>query len=154
MADRVRQTWTVTIDRPQEEVFDYLADVARHSEWSPKPYRVEDVSGGTVGPGTTFVSYGWIPGDKEHRNECEVTAFNRPDSFVIRSSEKGGEFINTFRLASESGRTVVEREIDMPKPGGAIGMAFPVIMAAVIKPGVQKGMNMLKANAESSAAGG
>jgi len=152
MADRVRQTWTVTIDRPQEQVFDYLADVRRHGEWSPKPYRVDEVSSDTVGVGTTFVSYGWIPGDREHRNDGEVTALNRPDSLVIRSTEKGGEFINTFRLANESGKTTVEREIDMPKPGGFVGLVFPVIMAAVVKPGVQKGMNMLKTKAEQSPA--
>src|SRR4051794_4718483 len=109
MADRIRQTWTVSVDRPQEQVFDYLADVKRHGDWSPKPYRVEDVTGDPVGVGTKFVSYGWIPGDKEHRNDCEVTAFNRPDSLVIRANEKGGEFINTFRLASEGDRTVVEK---------------------------------------------
>jgi len=40
----------------------------------------------------------------------------------------------------------------MPKPGGFVGLVFPVIMAAVVKPGVQKGMNMLKTKAEQSPA--
>jgi len=150
MADRVRQTWTVAVDRPQEEVFDYLADVKRHGEWSPKPYRVEDVPDGPVGIGTKFVSYGWIPGDKEHRNDAEVTAFNRPDSLVIRATEKESEFINTFRLASEGSRTIVEKEMDMPKPGGALGMVFPVLLKRFIRPQVQKGMDMLKANVEKN----
>ena len=148
MASRLTPTWTVTIDRPQQQVFDYLADVNHHGDWSPKPYRVEGAPSGAVTPGATFTSYGWIPGDKEHRNDCEVTTVDAPNALVIRSKEKGQEFVNTFRLSTKDGKTVVEREIDMPKPPGVAGVAFPLLLATFIRPAVQKGMNMLKANVE------
>src|SRR5436305_12871433 len=127
MADRVTPTWTVTIDGPQQQVFDYLADVSKHGEWSPKPFRVEGVAGGPVAAGTSYVSYGWIPGDKEHRNDCVVTTVDAPNSLVIRSKEKDAEFVNTFRLTTKDGKTVVEREVDMPKPPGMLGVVFPVL---------------------------
>ena len=150
MPDRFTPTWTISIDRPQQQVFDYITDVARHGEWSPKPYRVEGAPSAPVTSGTTFVSYGWIPGDKEHRNDCQVTAVDAPNSLVIRSKEKDAEFVNTFRLSTNNGATVVEREIDMPKPPGVVGVLFPVLLATVIRPGVQKGMKMLKTNLEQA----
>ena len=148
MAGRIKETFTVQVDRPQQQVFDYIADISRHAEWSPKPYRVEDVKEVPGRVGTTFTSFGWIPGDKEHRNDCEVTASNPPDTFVITSRERGEEFINTFQLTPQNGGTKVVREMDMPKPGGALGLVFPVIIKVVARPGVQKGMNMLKDNLE------
>ena len=148
MADRIRQTWSVEVNRPQPEVFDYLADVSRHSEWSPKPFRVDNLTPGPVTVGTTYTSYGWIPGDKEHRNDCEVITFDAPKRLVIRSREKDQDFINTFTLTAQNGSTKVEREMDMPKPGGLVGVMMPVIMATVVRPGVQKGMNMFKENLE------
>ena len=37
---------SVVVNRRPEEVFAYLADVSRHGEWSPKPYRVEALTEG------------------------------------------------------------------------------------------------------------
>ena len=62
MSERSVNRFTITIDRTPEDVFDYLADVSRHAEWSPKPYRVEGTSG-PVKVGDTFASIGTIPGD-------------------------------------------------------------------------------------------
>jgi hypothetical protein len=87
---------TVVVQRPQQEVFDYLTQVSRHGEWSPKPWRVEGDPGALI-QGSKFTSYGWVPGDKEHRNEVEVT---------------------------ESG-TSVERTFEFPDPTGPIRMIFP-----------------------------
>lgn len=36
----------------------------------------------------------------------------------------------------------------MPKPGGAKGAFFPLVMSGFIKPATNKGMKMLKANLE------
>ncbi len=34
---------TVVVQRPQQDVFDYLTDISRHEEWSPKPWRLESI---------------------------------------------------------------------------------------------------------------
>ena len=79
MARHETVTASVHVERPPTEVFDYLADVARHVEWSPKAYRVEGVAvGHQVTEGKRFTSYGWLPGDKDHRNDVEVTAVQAP----------------------------------------------------------------------------
>ena len=144
-------TWTIVVQRPQQEVFDYLANVSKHGEWSPKPWRAEGANG-PLTVGTKFTSYGQIPGSKDHRNDVEVTEVAPPSRLVWVATEKGQNFVTTFVLAPEGSGTRVERTLDMPKPGGFGGVIFPMIMAAVVKPGVQKGMNQLKQRLESGTA--
>jgi uncharacterized protein YndB with AHSA1/START domain len=149
MGTRLQIRNEVTIAKPAEEVFAYLADVTRHGEWSPKAYRAEDVSG-PVAQGTTFTSYGWVPGDKEHRNDVEVTAYDPPRAIAFTSREKDEQFISTFTLTPEAAGTKVTRVMDMPRPGGAFGMVFPLVANGFIKPAVGKGMGMLKKRLESA----
>ena len=37
----------------------------------------------------------------------------------------------------------------MPKPGGVLGLVFPVILTALVKPDVAKGLGKLKTNLEN-----
>ena len=147
MADRVLIETAVDIARPPETVFAYLADVAKHGEWSPKPYRVEGLSG-PVAQGTTFTSYGWVPGDGDHRNEVEVTTYDPSRVLVLTSSEKDEKFVNTFTLTPSGDGTRVDRVVDMPRPGGFVGVLFPVLVPLVVRPAVAKGMTLLKKRVE------
>src|SRR3954462_15573419 len=114
MTDRLNLRWTVDIERPAAEVFDYLADISRHGEWSPKPFRVEGLAPGPVSPRTTFVSYGPIPGDKEHRNDVDVTAVSPPVRLSFNSREQNGDvFINTLTVNPVETGCRVEREWDL-----------------------------------------
>lgn len=149
MAERSVADFTITIDRAPDVVFDYLADVSKHSEWSPKPYRVEG-SSGPVKAGDTFTSIGTIPGDKNHRNEVTVTECSRPGRLVLDSMEKGEHFLNTFELAAEGSGTRLTRTMDAPQPRFPLSVVFPLIMAAFIRPDVQKGLRNLKAALERS----
>jgi uncharacterized protein YndB with AHSA1/START domain len=147
MADRMNSSMSVTVNRPPAEVFAYLSDVSKHAEWSPKPYRVE----GTAGPvtaGDTFTSIGTIPGDKNHRNDVTVTECAAPTRLVLDSAEKDEHFVNTFELQPQGDGTLLTRSMDGPKPGFPLSVVFPLIMAAFIKPDVQKGLNNLKAQLE------
>ncbi len=150
MAGRTTMTWTTSIDRPPQVVFAYLADVTKHGEWSPKPFRVEGVSG-AVTTGDTFTSIGTMPYEKDHRNEVTITACSPPTRLQLDAEEKGEHFINTFELRGEGRATVLTRTMDVPKPSGLVGTAFPIIKAVFIKPDVQKGLNMLKAILEQRA---
>jgi len=42
--------------------------------------------------------------------------------------------------------------MDMPRPGGAVGVIFPVIAKLLVKPDVTKGLGKLKAAVEASPA--
>jgi uncharacterized protein YndB with AHSA1/START domain len=148
MAGRKAITCSVTIAQPPEQVFAYVTDVSKHAEWSPKPFRVEDLSG-PVTKGTTFTSYGTIPGDKNHRNDVEVTEYEPPSRFALRSAEKDEHFFNTFEISAEGAGSKLLRTMDMPVPGGFLGVVFPMFVP-LIRRDVQKGLNKLKANLEQS----
>jgi len=147
MGKRTVATFTTTIDRPPATVFDYLSDVSKHAEWSPKPFRVEGTSG-PVKAGDTFATVGTIPGDKNHRNDVTVTECSSPSRLVLDSKEKDEHFINTFELEADGDGTKVSRTVDAPTPPFPLSVVFPLIMAAFIRPDVNKGLRNLKATLE------
>lgn len=149
MSGNFRATWTVTIDRPVEEVYDYVANPNNHANWSPKPYKVVDVVGEPGEKGTTFTSIGWVPGESEHRNQVEVTAADRPGLLEFTSDDAGHKYVSRFSFSGNGGSTTVTRTADWPKPGGVAGLVFPLISAALIKPDVNKGLRKLKAALET-----
>ncbi len=152
MARHETVTSSVHVERPPAEVFDYLADVTRHGEWSPKPYRVEGVAAGQpVAPGKRFTSYGWLPGDKDHRNDVEVTAVQAPSRLALSSTDKGQLTLNTFTIAADGTGSRVERVMEVQRPGGVVGLVFPLIAALLIRPDIAKGLARLKSNLEGRA---
>lgn len=151
MKDRASATWTVHVDRSPQEVFDYLGDVRRVAEWSPKAYRVEGLAEGPVHQGTTFTSYGWLPKDDDHRNDVEITECVAPSRLKLVSRDDGGHTVNTYVLTPDGQGTRVDRTMDLPRPAGFQGAIFPMVVSAFIKPGVGKGMKMFKSNLEGAA---
>lgn len=143
MAERIEMTFSTTINRPPDVVFDYLRDVSKHSEWSPKPFRVEG-SPGLVNAGDTFSSVGTIPGDKNHRNDVTVTECAAPRRLVLDAMEKDEHFINTFELEPDGAGTRLTRVVDAPRPTFPLSMLFPLIKAVIIQPDVNKGLRNLK----------
>ena len=149
MAKRSVTAFTTTIDRPPDVVFDYIADVSKHGEWSPKPLRIEG-SSGPVSAGDAFTSIGTMPYDKNHRNDVTVTECSRPQRLVLDAQEKGEHFLNIFELRAEGTGTRVTRTVDAPLPPFPMSMLFPLIMAAFIRPDVNKGLAKLKSNLEKT----
>lgn len=147
MTQRSVATFTTTINRTPEDVFAYLADIGKHAEWSPKPFRVEGASG-PVKVGDTFTTVGTIPGDKNHRNDVTVTECSAPHRLVLDSQEKDEHFINTFELEADGDGTKLTRIMDAPKPPFPLSVVFPLILTAFIRPDVNKGLANLKANLE------
>jgi uncharacterized protein YndB with AHSA1/START domain len=151
MSKRVVMDWTITVDRPADEVFAYLADIERHHEWASGEFRVEDLSEGPLAVGSTWTSYGFQPPNhKDHRNDVTVTELVSPSRLVFVAKDGGEDFVSTFDLTSVGDGTRVDRILDVPKPGGAMGLAFGGIVKTIIKPGVQKTMETFKSNIESA----
>ncbi len=147
---RLTTSASVEIAAPPAQVFAYLGDVRRHGEWSPKPYRVENLPAGIpVTKGTRYTSYGWMPNDKDHRNEVEVTELDPPNRLVLNASERGEQFVSTFTVSPSGAGSRVVRVLDLPKPGGFVGLIFPVILNTFINPDLKKGLGKLKANVEA-----
>jgi uncharacterized protein YndB with AHSA1/START domain len=50
----IRATWTQQVERPPEEVFDYVADLDHEPEWNPDASNVVRTTPGEVGLGTVW----------------------------------------------------------------------------------------------------
>lgn len=144
--------FTTTIQAKPEVVWALVADLGTHSSWSPKPYRIGWISGEPNQVGSRFRSVGWIPGDKDHSNEGEITERVEPTRFALRSDDNGGWFINEFDVKPVGdGATHVTFTLTFPKMKGFSALAVPILFPLVGKPDIRKRMDMLKAKAEAGA---
>jgi uncharacterized protein YndB with AHSA1/START domain len=144
-----RGEFKVTVDAPVDVVWPWVATLAKHAEWSSKPYRVEWISGEPDQVGSRYRSVGAVPGDRNHVNEGEITERVERERFALRADDKQGPFRNTYTLRPTDGGTEVTFEIVFPK------MAFPkaqigsVIFATVGSADMRARMQKLKERVES-----
>jgi uncharacterized protein YndB with AHSA1/START domain len=143
--------WTVTIDAAPDKIWPYIGDMAKHDDWSPKPFKIEWESGQPNAVGSTFKSSGELPQDKNHSMEGIIVSSEAPKKLVVKSSDKTGQFTNTLELTPEGGKTKVTRTVEFPPAKGVYVVLIPILMPTVIRPGVQKGLNMLKTKVEDGA---
>lgn len=146
MAERTAKSWTIEAEVAPEVAFGYVADVARHAEWSPKPYRVDPAPSLPLKQGSRFRSIGQVPGDREHANDVEVTTVDAPRVLVLTSTDKGERYVHRFDVEGIGGGSRITRTVDAPMPTGFVRLIFPLIFALFIKPEVDKGMRMLQEN--------
>jgi carbon monoxide dehydrogenase subunit G len=104
MADKFEGT--AVIDRPIEEVFDFLADGENDRKFSPRVLEIRKTTDGPPGVGTVYASTVKDAGFKTKR-EFELTAFDRPAR--IRWTERSKNLITVpnggYDLAREGSGT-------------------------------------------------
>ena len=145
--------WTVSVNAPVEKVWPLVADMGRHAEWSPKAYRMEWVSGEPNAVGSQFSSHGWLPNDKDHEMKGRVSANEPMTRFEIVASDDGTaatEWTNRYDVTADGATTTVVKTMIGPPMHGFGKVAFTLALPFVVRPGVQKGLDMLKAKAESA----
>lgn len=143
--------FTVTIEATPERVWPWIADLARHVEWSPTPYRIEWIQGEPNAVGSRFRSVGVIPGDKNHTNEGEITESQPYTRFALHSTDDQGEYANTFTLTPNGDGTDLTYWLDFLRMKGIAALLLPVIFPISGKPQARKRMQALKAKVEGSA---
>jgi uncharacterized protein YndB with AHSA1/START domain len=126
-------TFKIQVQAAPEAVFDYLADVSRHTEWAnPKSsMKMEDVSGGAPGGGHKYRSTGVFTG-KAVSADIEVTAFERPTHFALRTDQhqegkKDVWYENDYQLRSENGGTLVVKRLTGGLSPVIFFIAYPAI---------------------------
>jgi carbon monoxide dehydrogenase subunit G len=92
---------TVTISRPVEDVFDYVADPRNEPQWLPGAASVEKTGDGELGLGSAFVGeYG-----RAGRVELQIVEFQRPSRVTFRARSRIVHFDDAVQLASVDGGT-------------------------------------------------
>ncbi|HEX8498290.1 MAG TPA: SRPBCC family protein [Actinomycetales bacterium] len=135
------------IDLPGDpaEVFAFVADVSRHPLWSPRALRITGLpDDGALAVGSSFVSHGVLPGDKDHRNDVVVVELDPPRLLVLESTDASGTYRNTFRVSPRpGGGSHLDRELELPRPAGLLGVTTPVFVRLVMARDLQKGLRLL-----------
>ena len=141
-------TFTTTIQAPPATVWGLVADLGTHPSWSPKPYTIEWISGEPNQVGSRYRSVGWIPGDKHHTNEGEITERVEPTRFALKADD-GGWFINEFDLKPVGeDATEVSFTLTFPKMKGFNAILAPIAFPLVGKSDIRKRLATLKEAAE------
>ncbi len=144
-------TVTTTIHAKPEVVWGLVADLGTHAAWSPKPYTIEWTQGQPNQVGSVFHSVGWVPGDKNHANEGEITERAEPTRFALRANDQGAWVVSEFDLkAVGDDATEVTHSLTFPKMKGMSAVLLPVLFPIVGMPNVRKRMALLKAKAEGA----
>src|SRR5437868_2065493 len=102
----------VVIDKPAEEVFDFLADMRNEPSWLPGAADVRLTSADPVGPGSTFEGTYARAGTVR----CRIADHERPGRLTIHGEAKGMTFDDTIVLTSTgTGTTLVAVMHTSPK---------------------------------------
>ena len=126
-------TFKIEIDAPPERVFDYLADVRRHTEWAnPKAkMKAEQTAGDGPGADATYHTQG-IFVNKPVSADLTVTAFERPRRFAIRSDQhqegkKEVWYLNDYTLQPRGAGTEVTKHMTSNSNPVMLFVAYPAI---------------------------
>jgi len=137
------------IDAPADAIWPWIADITKHSQWSPKPYTGQLTAGENGTVGSKYSSVGFVPpADKNHKNEVEITQVIPNSKFVFRAHDENGYFVNTFTLQPMGSGTQVTFQHDFPKMKGAGRILLPLLLPTVGKKDAMVRLGMLKAKAE------
>lgn len=139
--------YRIDIGAKPDDVFAYLSDLTKHSEWNDG-LKVEKVSDGDVAVGTEYHSTGKQLG-KSVENTVKITEFESPNKFSFTGSDGKLEFLQEFTLSEHNGGTRLERKTS-GELNPALAIMFKILIGPLIaNPSMNKGLRKLKANLEN-----
>ncbi len=94
---------TLFINRPRQEVFDYVTNFNNDAKWQKMIESVELVSGGSDVGSVWRYKLKFL--GKEIESEIEVTGYNPPNSASVKSSGGPVPFENLYTFESQDGGT-------------------------------------------------
>lgn len=114
----------VQVNRPIDEVFGVIADIANHPQWAGSVAEIRHLSHNPVQLGTTFVQVSKFLG-VEVASQSELIVFDPPFELVGTSAKPLPGQVHWHTEESEDG-TLVELIVDLD-PQGFLKMAEPVL---------------------------
>jgi uncharacterized protein YndB with AHSA1/START domain len=117
---------TVTIARPPQDVFDYLADGTHHRDWRDGVLEISRTSADD-GPGATHRQVLAAPGGRRIDGDYLVTVFNPPRRLEFLVTAGPARPNGVFELSeAAAGSTRLRFTLDL-EPSGAMKLMAPMI---------------------------
>jgi uncharacterized protein YndB with AHSA1/START domain len=111
----VKFTNTVTISRPQPEVFAYLADFENVPRWNYAIERTRKITEGPVGVGSRYHQTRTLP--RRAEETFEVVTFEPEHTIVVRGDLGPFHGDNEYVLESAGDATVLTNTMDLTASG-------------------------------------
>jgi uncharacterized protein YndB with AHSA1/START domain len=117
---------TVTVNRPPQAVFDYLADGIHNREWRAGVLEIERTSDG-AGQGATYRQVLAGPGGRRISGDYQITVFDPPRRLEFQVTAGPARPAGVFELSAEADQvTRVRFTMDLT-PGGLMKLMTPMI---------------------------
>ena len=136
----------VRIERPVEEVFDYVSDPRNFPHWNSAVQAVKPTSGQGE-PGSTYLMERDLPGGRAE-NELEIVDLERPRALLIRTTSGPTPFVYRYRFDAEDGATQMQLSAAVELSG--LAGALSPVASRVVKRGVDSNFADLKRILERS----
>jgi len=114
-----------TVSAPPEKAFDYLADIARHTEWGSHITSAEKASDAPLAAGSTFTTVGKLFGI--HRAEVKIAELVPNQKIVYESQDDSGHFRHEFTLNPGDGGTTLTKSVEALKITGPLKLFSPLL---------------------------
>ena len=128
-------TWEKSkfINRPQQEVWDFISNPANLAKWSSSAEYAEWTSEGPPGVGSTLIEVGKVLGRKIE-SPVEITAWDPPSEFGRKSVGGSAPWESTMKLEPKENGTLltISGEVEL---GGFLKMAEGLIAKRTEKQG-------------------
>jgi carbon monoxide dehydrogenase subunit G len=122
-------TFTVTtfINRPLQEVFDFMTNPANFAQWQSSTKSAKWASDDAVGVGSIFNSVGEMMG-REMKMDLEITQWSPPTVWGIKGQSGPMKFEAISKFESKDGGTQVTQTFE-----GEVGGLFSIAEGLAIK---------------------
>jgi uncharacterized protein YndB with AHSA1/START domain len=134
----------VMIDRPADEVFDFLADGTNNRRWREAVIEIAKVSG--EGEGAVYRQTLRGPGGRPIKGDYRITEFDRPRRLAFQVIAGPGRPKGAFDLQPDDPGTRVTFTLEL-RPSGIMRLMAPVISRQVRREVAS--LNQLKTTLES-----
>lgn len=97
---------SVLINRPQQEVFDFVTDLSNDPKWQSSIESVKQVSDGPIGVGSTWRYVTKFLGRK-NETEIQMTSYDPPRQSRVKAVSGPIPFENTHTFQEQDGGTLL-----------------------------------------------
>ena len=132
---------TLTIARPPDEVFAFLADFGNIPAWNDAITRTVQTSPGPAGVGATYRQTRTIP--RRSEEAFEVTDFAPPSRLAIKGQAGPFDATSSYLLQPAAGGTRLTNDVEL-EPSSALLRPFGPLVIPRVKAAVARNLGTLK----------
>ena len=132
---------SVTVNRPMEQVFDFVTDIRNATKWITGVFEAAQTSPGPMGVGTTYRFNVEVMGRKLETTG-EVAVYDRPRKYAWKGTSGPFPMSGSTTCEAVAGGTRVTDTIEA-EPGGFFKLAEPLLMMQM-RGQMEKDMKKLK----------